>query len=267
MAQYLRDQQIENLTITAADIMELNTILVNRLNTMPERVNPVEGEQVGGMLFYTIRFDEKGYRVFNTNQLIQYFNNCTNVERIVCQIESMGPLGSLGSSRAVGSYFELRLEADNNANSYVLVSSDDEDWVNLTFNEIAEVLQRKGNNNGRIRKSWLNIPLAFVGLILGFVFSNNIAAIMSDQLSIQYPYLIVYSFTLLCFILAWSVPLNYMLGLVNRYFPKIQFYRSGKDGVGWFKMGIIGTLVGAVVLFVASKVINFLTLLVSNLMP
>lgn len=62
MASFLRDELIANLTISADSIVQISDVLLAMARTMPEFLEPdPDGNPKQDiLLYYTIRFDEKG---------------------------------------------------------------------------------------------------------------------------------------------------------------------------------------------------------------
>ena len=62
MATFLRDERLQNLTITAERIAQIDAAFRSRYRSVPE-LSKEEDNAV--FSFYVIRFDNKGYRVFS----------------------------------------------------------------------------------------------------------------------------------------------------------------------------------------------------------
>jgi len=119
LARYLRDEQIENITIDAVLLSQMDNELRRLARSAPEYVAEDEAGNINVFLVYTMRFDQKGYRVFTIDDLLLYFSHAQEVERIILQIETGE---SIRSNLSVGSYLDLKL--DKNQSSFLTVSSD-----------------------------------------------------------------------------------------------------------------------------------------------
>ena len=82
---YLRDEQIENITINTELLSQMHKELLRLSQSIPEYDANVDAEISNVHLVYTIRFDQKGYRVFAIDELLSYFNQAQEVERIIVQ--------------------------------------------------------------------------------------------------------------------------------------------------------------------------------------
>ena len=148
MAKFLRDEQLSNITITREAIMQIVEVLATHGLTMPEYDANVPNDQQDVYIFYTIRFDQKGYQVGNMTQLLSYFEQATDVERIIFELASGD---SRGTTRVSGSYLDLTLQKDNQVHSFLTVSSDNEGWVTAAFADVKEVLTRHKNRHAFVR--------------------------------------------------------------------------------------------------------------------
>ena len=248
MAKYLRDEYLANLTLTEDRLGQLDTVISSRRFTIPEQEQAENTNNTDSpvFLFYIIRFDGKGYRVFSFNELIAYFRQSDSVERIIFTIESTS---SLRSGRNVGSFCELRLDKSESSNSFMQVSSDDGDWVESTFSSIKDVLQKCRNKNGWIRGWWSQFAIQISGVFVGFLISLWAAFSVSSFVSIDNGFLIVFLFVLLLFSNLWGFLNQRILALVNSAFPNVRFYRPDRDKLHWILQALVGGLFVAVVLF------------------
>jgi hypothetical protein len=141
MGQYLRDKEISHTVIDEAALSRLVDVFLAQGASMPEySAQPnQQGENagVGASLSFLIRFDEKGYRVFSKEQLLQLFNDAGSVERIIFELISNS---AQQSGRIAGSYADLRLDAHEAVTCFLTVSSDDEGWMRACFAAIEDVL-------------------------------------------------------------------------------------------------------------------------------
>lgn len=249
MAHFLRDEAIENRTIDRAAIEQLINAFNSRATIMPEYLRDSEKERKDVFLMFTIRFDGKGYRLFDGQQLLRHFDEAEKVDRVIVELQSGE---SLRSNRSVGSYLDLRLESDATVDGYLTSSSDDEDWMNGSFSQIKETLSRTRNNNSWIRNAWIQISIQIVGVLLGFALSLVGATYLSPFLEIENSFLISFLLVLLIFSNLWGPSSSAINRLIELTFPKIRFYRPSKDRLHWLFQAMVAGLVLALVLTMLS---------------
>jgi len=239
MARFLRDEQVSNLTIDPEILSELVDVFANRKNTMPQN-NKHANQSIDAFLNYTIRFDQKGYKILNKEQFLQYFLQATDVERLVFEFDS---IDAIETNRAVGSFIDLRLDKNENVACFLTVASDDEDWVNGSFSAIKETLIKCKNRHSWVRNPYVYFLVQGTGIFLGFLVSLWGASKIAPMLIIENSFLISFLLVLLVFSNLWT-PINQRLRIiVNRAFPIIKFYRPDKDRLHWLYQAIVGGIV------------------------
>lgn len=254
MARFLRDEQVSNLTIDGAAITQLIQVFANRGTLMLEYDADADGQQPDVFLYYTIRFDQKGNRVQDTDELLRYFQQATDVERVIFELNSGE---SIRTNRAVGSYLDLRLDKNENATSYLTVSSDDEDWVNGSFVAVKDVLARYQNRNAWVRNPWVVFLNQIMSLFIGFAVSVWAASKIAPNLTIENAFLISFLMVLLVFSNLW-IPVNQRLtGLVLSVFPTIKFDRPKRDKLHWLYQGLVIAIVGAAAIYLLSLIFTY----------
>ncbi|OGP83931.1 MAG: hypothetical protein A2Z08_07670, partial [Deltaproteobacteria bacterium RBG_16_54_11] len=181
MAQFLRDERIANLTIDREAVAQFAAVFEKRWKAL----NVEQGDNK--IMFYVIRFDNKGYRVFSTNELFQYFDQAKEVERIIFTIETET---SIRSNRNIGAYLELRFDGRDPNFCYISVTSDDSDWVDASFSAVHEVVSKFKNKNSWARSPWMPLLIQLGGVFLGFVISLWAAVIISPKLNLENAFVI-----------------------------------------------------------------------------
>lgn len=247
MASFLRDEQVSNLTINSEAISNIANVLTARLTTMPELLKRKDGESPNVFLSYTIRFDQKGYRLFDKEQLLDSFNQASDIERVIFEL-TCGE--ALSSNRAIGSFLELRLDKGENVPCFLTVSSDDVDWMNGSFSAVKEELYKYRNRHSLVRNTWVELLIQMAGVFIGFLISLWGASKIAPNLTIENAFLISFILVLLVFSNLWT-PINRMLRkIVYRLFPSIRFYRPNKEKLLWLKQAIIAGIVVAATLYI-----------------
>ncbi len=233
MARYLRDQQVSDLTITSDALSRITDLLFQRLVQMPEFKSQ---ENPDAILIMTIRFDEKGYRVFSKQDLLKYFAEAKHVERVIFELYS---LEALRSNKNVGSFLELRLDNHKDITCFLTSSSDDEHWMNCTFNAVSELLRNYENRNSWARSKLAELLIQLLGIFVGFVLSLWGASKVSPNLQIENAFLISFLLILMIFSNLWGFISSSFRSIVYRAFPIIKFYRAGKARIEWLVQGLV----------------------------
>lgn len=244
MPRYLRDELITDFTITEDALGRLVDELFARYLLMPEYLQNTEEPDV--ILIMTIRFDEKGYRAFDKETLLKYFREAHEVERVVFELSSGE---SIRSNKASGSYIDLRFDKHENSVCYATYSSDDENWMNGSFNAIHEILKNYKNFVGLARSPWIELIIQLSGIFLGFILSLYGASIIAPNLTIENPFLISFVLVLLVFSNLWGYVNQRLKGLIYKTFPKVVFKRPHKDKLLWFKQTLVGSVIVAIIFY------------------
>jgi len=253
LARYLRDEQLNNVTVDAELIEQIANELMNRSQTMPEyeEIN-ADGEH-DVFIIFTIRYDQKGYKVFTPDELLRYFNQAINVERIIFQIESGK---SLTSNKAIGGFLNVNL--DNIQPSFLTVSSDNEAWMDGAFCSIKEIITKHKNKNHIFRNPWSELIIQLFGVLIGFALSLWGASKIAPNITIENAFLISFLLLLLIFSNLWGQIGSQLKKLLNSAFPSIKFYRTDKDRLHWLYQTVVGGIVLAGALIILNGIFGFI---------
>ncbi len=214
------------------------------------------------LLTFTIRFDEKGYRVFDVEQLLHHFEQATRVERVIFELNSGV---SIRTNRISGSYADLRLDGDDRVTCFLTVTSDDERWMQSSFAGISEILARMRGRSGLIRNAWVELLIQLVGVSLGFVFSVWAAVRIAPSLRIENAFLISFILALLVYSNFWTFVNQRLRSLVFGAFPSIRFYRPERDRLHWLYQAVIGGVVAAAALFLLNLAFSYVGMVLGGL--
>jgi hypothetical protein len=255
MAQYLRDKHVSDVVIDEAALSDLVDTFVAQGLSMPEYVPQPQGANPTVHLSFTIRFDERGYRVFDKQQLLQHFNQATVVERIIFELISTD---ALQSNRLMGSLIDLRLDTNETVPCFLTVTSDDEAWMRSSFAAVEEVLRKHRRSASRwVRNPLVDLLIQLTGLLVGFVLSLWGATKIAPFLAIDNAFLISFLLVLLVFSNLW-IPINQRVRqYLNSVFPRIRFDRPSKDRFAWLYRTVIGGLVVAAALYVLGLLFSY----------
>lgn len=252
MAFFWRDELVANRTVDEQVLTQISHVLQARRETMP--LQEAAGNPDTTYLSYIIRFDNKGYRVFDLAELLAYFHQAKYVERILFVLESAS---SMRANRQTGSFMELRLDHNDPNTSFLTVTADAADWVNASFAAVMDVLDNRKNRNGLVRGVWTNLVIQIVGLFVGFFISLWAASKISPKLTIDNAFLISFFLSLLIFGNFWGYINQRLQALVNATFPSIRFYRPSKDSKHWLFQAIVGGIILAVTLYVIDSLFSY----------
>jgi len=251
MAKFLRDEHVKNLSITEETLDMINEFLVDREATTNDTLGTTEENKKNILLLtYVIRFDNRGHKLNDFDEIKKYYSQAKNVERVLFILDSNL---SERTSRMYGTYFEVRLDYNDPNNCIVTAASDDEDSVNSVFNGIMDILNDCKNNNGRVRNSWTQLFVQIFGVAAGFVISLIAGLQISPYINIDNAFVIVFIFMFLIFSNAWGFINHQINAFLNYSFPNIRFIRKGKDSLHWLLQTVIGGLVVAVFLLLIGK--------------
>ncbi|MFZ1292232.1 MAG: hypothetical protein WAR79_19210 [Melioribacteraceae bacterium] len=256
MSQFLRDEVIKNINIDESSLDILNQYFVsNAIKIRDSLVDNPENEKKIPILNYVIRFDNKGYRLFDFQEILKFYNQANKVERIIFTLESSE---SISSGRNSGSYLELKLDTYDLNNCYLVASSDDEDWVDLVFNGIQEILNKFHNKSRFVQNYWTIFVVQIFGVMLGFVLSLWAAIKISPYLSIENAFVISFLFIFLIFANSWTLLHRLIIKLLNYSFPNLRFKHKGRTSLHWLLQALVGGLIIAFAIFLLNKIFEFI---------
>lgn len=218
-------------------------------NVPPESLN-----DKAAVVTYIVRFDNKGYRVFQLDDLVKYFSEAKSVERVLFTLETGE---SLRSGRQIGTYMELRLDEKEPNTSFLTVTSDDKDWVDASFAAVQDALAKSKNRNGWVRTPWTMFAVQLIGVTFGFLLSLWAAAKIAPKLAIENALVFSFLFVLLIFSNVWTFLSHAIVRLMNAAFPSIKFLRKGKEHLHWLLQAVVGGIVLAIVLYILDQSASF----------
>lgn len=245
MAHFLRDQHITNVTITEDALKQINELFESRIDSFNAVIPKDDNMDKKAFLSYIIRYDQKGYRIYSCKDLLKYFHQAKEVERILFRFETGD---SIRLGRDFGAVMELTFDKNNTNNCNLVVTSDDKDWVDVSFSAVQDILVKFKNRSGLARTLWTKWVVQIIGISAGFLISLCVAAKISPKLAIENSFVICFFFILLIFSNIWS-----SLNFIDKYFPSLKFYRPDIDRVDFWKQAIVNVVIGIVLL----AIINF----------
>ncbi len=251
MAKFLRDIKITNITVTEQLLVSINEFLVERCLAKNNSIDQsaLNAEQKIDQrlaLSYVVRFDNRGYKLFDPDEAMRYYQLASEVERILFTLDS---LQCERTNRQYGTFFEIRLDAGDPNSCYIQASADDGDAVDAVYNGLLEILSKHRNKNGWVRNNWTELLVQVFGVAGGFVLSLIAAIEASPYLKVENAFVLTFIFAFLIFSNTWGFLNQQVLRLLNFAFPNIRFVRQGKDSAHWLIQALVGGLLVAAFLY------------------
>lgn len=262
MAFYLRDQHIQNVSTDAEALMQISHVFAERFAQLVAELKEKVPQGKGPFFSYIIRFDNKGYRVFSLDELLRYFNQAGEVERIIFTVETGD---AISSNRSIGAFLELCLDAKEPSRSILVASSDNKDWAEASFAAVHEVLTKCRTRTGLARSPWTSLVVQIFGVVVGFIVSLWLSFKIAPNLKIENSFVIAFLFTLLVFSNIWGYLNQTLLRFIANVFPNIEFIRPAKARLHWLLQAIVGSAAFAVVVYFLGVAFSFLTKFLSGI--
>lgn len=240
-------------------LQELNTAL---LKFRDENNAGIENDDPKFLsMTYTIRFDNKGFKIYEFDEAMKYFRSSKEVERFIFQL---GSNEHLTYSRSQGKGIDIIFDAKTPNNCSMVVDDDNQGWVDCAFLTLKEVIQKYDNKNHLMRNAFVGSSIQILGVLAGVLVSLWAASKASPKLNIPYPYGIAFIVSLIIFSNIWVYLFPYLIRIVNIYWPNLSF----KEMKGFRKfvkntvLVIFVTGCGAIIFGIANKLYGFITALI-----
>lgn len=258
MGQFLRDQKITSVVIDETTLDRLNEIVETRV-----ALHNVDfpNEDHRAILFYVVRFDEKGYRFVNFNDVKKCFREARDVERVIFTVDSVQHRNSAGM---FGVHCDLRFDRKEDNNCWVSITADNKDWVDVTFVNISEVLLDHKTITRFVNTPWTGLLIQLIGVLIGFVLSLWAATKIAPFLEIDNAFVIALFFSLLIYSNVWGYINAQIARTVQFSFPNIRFKRPGKDWVHLTVQGLVGGLSVTFAAFLLNHISAFVGSVISS---
>ncbi|HCE2133759.1 hypothetical protein V3H26_22205 [Vibrio parahaemolyticus] len=247
MGRYLRDEAIKNVTVNEDILRDISDEFLYRAQKINNSLTDEEKNQ--GLLqivSYVIRFDNKGYRFYTIDELLKFYKNANNVERVIICMESQQ---SRNTGREFGCHSELRFDSKDPNNCWLSVSSDEQDWVESAYSAYRGVIATIENKNGIVRTSWTTLVIQIGGVIFGFLASLVIAKKISPLLTVDSPFVVSFLFVLLIYSNLWMYLNQLVLKSIDLTFPNVKFQRKNNYFLHWTLQAVVGGIIAAFVLY------------------
>ncbi len=243
MGQFLRDQPVKNVSVDELTLNRLNDAFVARVAL--HNADILQDAPTRAILFYVIRFDEKGYRFVNFEDVKKCFREAQDVERVVFTVDSAA---NRQSGAMIGTNCNLSLDAKEPKSCWLTVTADNKDWVDGTFAPIAETLVGQKTWSGFVRTPWTALLIQLAGVAIGFVLSLWAALKIAPFLKIDNAFAVTFFFALLIYSNIWGYVVTQIARVVDFAFPNVRFRRARTD---WGHLAIQAFVIGLAATFAA----------------
>lgn len=136
---------------------------------------------------YIIRFDGKGFNLYDFKSLKDYFTQAKKVERIIFTLDSIESMHGI-----VGKKVEIRFDSYDVNNCFISVQDDEKEWVDSSFTNLREIISKYKNYNWLARSRFAVILVQIVGVFTGFILSLLLANLLSPHLDIQHQFIFAF---------------------------------------------------------------------------
>jgi len=263
MSQFLRDEYLRNLTVNEDALRKIN----DDIEEITQQENQSLGKQFQGqdltnrllIRSYIIRFDGKGFRLFDFEKAIKYFQDAKKVERFIFVVDSISSI-----NRIQGKSIELRLDALDINKCTIVVQDDNSTWVDATFCKIRERLSRYKNNNHLVRNRIIPFLIQLFGVMVGFILSLWIAIKISPKLAIDNSLAFSFVIAFLLFSNIWTVIFELAIRFLHYFWPNISF--KFKGSLHWLIKALISTAFVSVFFFLISKLFSYLAGIIKSIL-
>lgn len=220
MSHYLRDQYIKNITLTEQGLREIEAELNAIWKNENEKIKRNESDPKFLFLTYAIRFDNKGFRLFSIDEVINYIQSAKEVEIISFKLFSLNYLNTNGN---LGKCISITFDSKIFENSKLVVEDDDKEWVDSQFLRFREIVNRYANRNYLIRNAWTTLTVQLIGVVVGFLFSILAAIKLSPYLTLKYADGFAFVIAFLLFSNIWTYLYHIIIRLLDFLWPNITF--------------------------------------------
>jgi len=256
MSQFLRDEILKNLSITEEAIKRINDDFIEITNQFAQISN---GEKLS--ISYVIRFDNKGFRLFDFNSVMKYFQEAHRVERFIFILESKK---SIDSFKGHGKSIELNFYSTEPNKCSLVVQDDSSDWVDAVFWKIKERLRQYKNNNFIVRNRWIPFIVQLIGVIIGFIVSLLVAIKLSPKLDIENPLAFSFVIAFLIYSNCWVFIYDAILKILNYFWPNISFKES--KNIHWLVRALISAAFVGGVVYLFGRLFTYLVALFKTIL-
>ena len=161
----------------------------------------------------------------------------------------------------------MKLDGLDPGNTAITVTSDESDWVDVSYSSVKDVLARFASNNGYIRNKWTEFIIQILGVFVGFVISLWAGSLIADKLKGDNMFLVGFVLSLLLFSNVWTYGSRVLFNFVNTRFPNVEFFRPDKERLHWLVQTVFGGVVVALTLYLIGLIFGYAGTVLSEYIP
>ncbi len=222
MSRYLRDTTLKNLTLKEENIREINSEFLSIKNEINKDIR--EDDKKYLKISYTIRFDQKGFLLYDFNEAMNYFRSAKSIERFIFELKSNEYEQSF---KVKGKGIDVRFDSLNPNNCSIIIQDDEKVWTDSIFLRLKELIDKFKNKNYLARNAWIAFAIQILGVVIGLLLSLWSALKFSDNLKITYSFGFTFLIAFLLFSNIWTYLYAGCLKMVNFFWPNISFQEKG----------------------------------------
>ena len=232
MSDYLKDLYIPFHTIGSKEIEEID----RELKSIITEAKSIPGEEKPLFVVYTLRYDGMGIIRRDFEEIKDCFNRARKVDRLVFNVT-----GTENLSHNVGKGIQIWLELLDPGRCQLIITDDDEKWVDNIFKRLSTRFSQYKNHNGILRLSLAELLIQLFGVTAGFSACLISASLLSPHVEIQHAFFVLFIGLLLIFSNLWTFILELIGKVRNKYWPAISFKRKPLGIIGQSIMGLVIT--------------------------
>ncbi len=179
MSNYLKDHFIPFHTIGNKELEEIN----DELKAIVSEVEKIHGYDNYLRLKYTLRYDGMGIVRHDFEEIKNCFNRSRKVERLIFDV--IDPKNLFDNK---GKRIQLWFELLDPGRCQLLVTDDDEKWVDNIFKRLSTRLSHYKNHNGILRHSLAELFIQLLGVTAGFSICLIFASLLSPHIKVQHTF-------------------------------------------------------------------------------
>lgn len=263
MSQYLRDESLRNLSLSEEALRKINEDLLEVVKQANESLKKqYKDEELTKRLLiisYIIRFDGRGFRLFEFEKIMRYFQDAKKVERFIFILDSIGSI-----NRITGKSIDLNFDALDAIKCQLIVQDDDNNWVDAVFCKLKERISRYKNKNFIIQNRLVPFIVQLLGVIAGFIISLWIAIKLSSKLTIDNSLAFTFVIAFLLFSNVWTLLYEGIIRILNYAWPNISFKERG--GLHWLLKALISSAFVSIFFLILSRLLLYIGSFVKNIL-
>lgn len=244
MANFLRDTFIRNRAFKESTVESIYRVFEEAAHGLIPIVDPQGTQEERVSFSVVIRFDQRGYRVWNVGDLMRYFREAKSVERLSFEIDTTT---SFRTGRSTGAHCTLQVDVNEANRCLVQVASDDRSWVEKVYADLSALVDQNKTVSALVRTPATLWLIQIAGVSLGILLCIWLARLASPALKVDNPFLIAFLVALLIFSNTWTFLLQFINWVVGKAFPNVMLLRKDEERLHWAWQAVVGVAIAAAV--------------------